>query len=70
MYLSESEAARLAALAQREGTSQADVIRRAISQYVPRQRANRDFALSTSGDGPGGSIADLAERELLEGFGS
>jgi predicted DNA-binding protein len=70
VYLSEAEVARLAALAEREGVSQADVIRRAIRQYVPEQRGNRDFALSRSGSGPGGSIADIPEDELLEGFGA
>lgn len=70
VYLTEAEAARLAALARTEGTSQATVIRRAIEQYVPAQRTSRDFALSGCADGPGGSVADLDEAELLEGFGS
>lgn len=70
VYLSEAEVARLAALAEREGVSQADVIRRAIRQYVPERRGSRDFALSRSGSGPGGSIADIPEDELLEGFGA
>lgn len=70
MYLNEDELARLAAMAYREGTSQAEVIRRAIRTYEPLRRGDRDFALAASADGPGGSIADLAEEELLEGFGS
>jgi Ribbon-helix-helix protein, copG family len=70
VYLSESEAARLAALARQEGISQADVIRRAIRQYLPEQRGTRRFALSNSADGPGGSIADIPDDELLDGFGS
>lgn len=57
-------------LAEREGVSQADVIRRAIRQYIPERRGSRDFALSRSGAGPGDSIADIPEDELLEGFGT
>lgn len=70
VYLSEPEATRLAALARQEGVSQADVIRRAIRQYVPEQRGMRHFALSNSADGPGGSIADIPDDELFDGFGS
>jgi predicted transcriptional regulator len=70
VYLTEAEAARLAALARIEGTSQAGVIRRAIEQYVPAPRASRDFALSGCASGPGGSVADVDEAELLDGFGS
>jgi hypothetical protein len=70
VYLSEDEVARLAALAHTEGTSQADVIRRAIRQYVPRTAGQRDFAVRGSGVGPGTSVADIDEQELLEGFGS
>ncbi|MGH9092208.1 MAG: ribbon-helix-helix protein, CopG family, partial [Acidimicrobiales bacterium] len=35
MYLNDEEIARLAALAEREGTSQAEVLRRAIRLYEP-----------------------------------
>ena len=70
VYLTAEEVARLAALAEREGTSQAEVIRRAIRRYEPERLGNRDFSLFGSADGPGGSIADLAEDELLEGLGS
>lgn len=69
VYLTAEERARLAALAAREGVSQAEVIRRAIRVYEPRP-GDRNFALSASGDGPGGSMADLPEEELLDGLGS
>jgi hypothetical protein len=69
VYLTDGEVSRLAELAEREGISQADVIRRAIRTYVPEQRGNRDFALSRIGEGAGGSIADVPDEELLEGFG-
>lgn len=70
VYLPDEDATRLADLARQEGISQADVIRRAIRRYVPSQRANRDFALSGSGEGPGGSIADIPDKDLLDGFGA
>lgn len=70
MYLTEDEVARLAVLANREGTSQAEVIRRAIRMYEPERHGDRNFALVASADGPGGSIADVSDEELLEGFGS
>jgi len=70
VYLNAEEIARLASLAQREGISQAEVIRRAIRLYEPRRPANRDFSLVGSADGPGGSVADVTEEQLLEGFGA
>jgi len=70
VYLSEEEISQLAKLAKREGTSQAEVIRRAIRLYRPEQRGDRDFALAGVADGPGGSIADLSDEELLDGFGT
>jgi len=69
VYLGAEETARLAKLAEREGTSQAEVIRRAIRVYEPETRGDRNFSLARSADGPGGSIAALGEDELLEGFG-
>ena len=70
VYLSDEELARLATLAEREGTSQADVIRRAIRTYEPERPGDRNFALIAVADGPGTSVADVPEEELLKGFGS
>ena len=70
MYLHEDEIARLAALAEREQTTQAEVVRRAIRQYQPSGRGDREFALAAVGEGPGNSVADLDDDDLLEGFGS
>lgn len=70
VYLSTGEANRLAALAKREGTSQSEVIRRAIRTYEPQGRGDRDFSLAGSGAGSGRSIADETEADLLEGFGA
>lgn len=70
VYLSDEESARLARLATQEGTSQAQVIRRAIGTYEPSLRPDRELALTAVADGPGGSVADLEEDELLDGFGA
>lgn len=69
VYLSGSEIVRLEWLADREGTSQAEVIRRAIATYEPERPGDRDFVGAGSFDGPGDSVADIPEEELLEGFG-
>ena len=70
VYLSDDETARLTALAKREGASQAEMIRRAIRTYVPERRGDRNFSLIGSAEGPGDSVADMSEEELLKGFGS
>lgn len=70
VYLDEDDARRLAMLAELEGESQAEVLRKAIRAYVPRPRGARRFVLDGAGEGPGGSIADIDEKVLLEGFGA
>lgn len=70
MYLSEREQERLAQLAREEGRSQAEIIREAIASYRAKGSRDRDFAMARSGDGPGGSVADIPEDELLRGFGA
>ncbi|MGQ0575479.1 MAG: ribbon-helix-helix protein, CopG family [Pseudonocardia sp.] len=69
VYLDDDDVRRLAMIAEMEGESQAEVLRKAIRAYVPRPRGARRFALDGVGEGPGGSVADLDERELLRGFG-
>lgn len=70
VYLDEDDIRRLAMIAELEGESQSEVLRKAIRAYVPRPRGRRQFAVYRAGEGPGGSIADIDERELLKGFGS
>ncbi|MDQ2709038.1 MAG: ribbon-helix-helix domain-containing protein [Actinomycetota bacterium] len=70
VYLDEDDARRLAMLAELEGESQAEVLRKAIRAYLPRPRSERSFALDGIGEGPGGSVADVDERILLDGFGT
>jgi predicted DNA-binding protein len=70
VYLGDDEIERLDRLARQEGTSQAEVIRRAISTYTPRRSRDRDFSLARVARGSGTSVADLSEQELLEGLGA
>jgi hypothetical protein len=69
VYLTDAERDRLAWLAEVEGRSQAEILRAAIHAYEPRRGRDRDFVGARSFDGPGYSVADLPEEELLEGFG-
>jgi len=69
VYLNDEELARLSVLAEREGTSQAEVLRRAIRTYEPERHGDRNFALVAVAEGPGGSVADFDDEELLAGFG-
>lgn len=70
VYLSSEEATRLAELAKREGTSQAEVIRRAIKNYEPVRHGDRNFALAGVATGSGISVAALTDDELMKGFGA
>ena len=68
VYLADEQAERLARLAREEGRSQAEVLRAALDSYQPRGTDDRDFALDGCVTGPGDSIADLDEDQLLRGF--
>jgi hypothetical protein len=69
LYLRESEIERLKELSRRTGRTQADLVREAIAVYEPGP-PDRDFAIFTHGaEGPGDSVADHDEEELLEGLG-
>jgi hypothetical protein len=51
------------------GCASAEVIRRAIRLYEPERKRDRNFVLVRIAEGPGGSIADVPEGDLVEGFG-
>jgi predicted DNA-binding protein len=72
VYLTERESKRLAELARSEGRSQSEIIREAITAYIPTGRGDRDFALAAGfariDDDPR-PISEMPEDELLEGFG-
>lgn len=67
MYLTQQEIRRLEELARRTGRSKAQLVREAIASYDPRP--DDDFTFIAAGEGPGDSVADHPERELLDGFG-
>ncbi len=69
VYLTESEAETLRNLAEREGRSQAAVLREALSIYDERSVPDRDFEMEGIFDGDGTSIADVPDDELMKGFG-
>jgi predicted DNA-binding protein len=70
--LTERESKRLAELARAEGRSQAEIIREAITAYVPAGKGDADFALAAGfpriDDDPR-PIPEIPEDELLDGFG-
>jgi predicted DNA-binding protein len=72
VYLTERESRRLAELARMEGRSQAEIIREAITAYIPAGKGEGDFALAAGfariDDDPR-PISEIPEAELLEGFG-
>lgn len=70
VYLSDELAERLARIARETGRSQAEVLRAAVAAYQPAPATDRAFALAGCVTGPGGSIADVDEDELLRGFGT
>lgn len=67
LYLTASEERRLDELARRTGRSKAQLVREAITSYDPTPASG--FSFIGAGEGPGDSVADHDERELLEGFG-
>jgi predicted transcriptional regulator len=69
LYLEMEQAERLRWLAEREGRSQAAILREAIELYEAQVSRRRDFACAGSAEGPGDSMADIAEDQYLVGFG-
>jgi predicted DNA-binding protein len=72
VYLTERESRRLAELADAEGRSQAEIIREAITAYVPAAKREGDFELAAGFariDSDPRPISEIPEDELLEGFG-
>jgi predicted transcriptional regulator len=69
IYLDDEHVARLKRLAEAEGRAQADIVRDAITMYESTTRRPRKFAMDGVACGPGGSIADIPDEELMKGFG-
>lgn len=72
VYLTERESRRLAELARSEGRSQAEILREAITAYIPSGHGDGQCALAVSfpriDDDPR-PISEIPEDELLDGFG-
>ena len=69
VYLTDREVERLRRLARETGRSQAELVREAIATYDPHAPRPRRFASFAVAQGPGDSVADHDEADLLEGFG-
>ena len=72
VYLTERESRRLAELAESEGRPQAEIIREAITAYVPAVRGEGDFALAAGFprvDSDPRPISAIPDEDLLNGFG-
>ena len=72
VYLSERESQRLAELARSEGRSQSEIIRDAITAYIPAGAGDDDFALAAGFhriDADPRPISEIPDDELLNGFG-
>ena len=74
VYLEDAQAERLARLALREGRSQAEILRDAITAYESPATSDRRFEVATGfpriDDGDNRPISQISESELLEGFGA
>jgi predicted transcriptional regulator len=69
IYLHDSDDERLRHLAEREGRSRAEIVRAALAAYEAQQVSDRRFSLTGAWEGDGSSVADIAELDLLRGFG-
>jgi hypothetical protein len=69
LYLDDGDVERVRRLAEREGRSQAEVVRAALASYETELLGRRRFALTGAAEGDGRSVADIADEDLLQGFG-
>lgn len=70
IYLTTREISHLARMSRLEGRPQAEIVRDAIVSYgSARAGQGREFAIDAVGEGPGDSVAELTDAELLRGFG-
>jgi predicted transcriptional regulator len=72
VYLTDREARRLAELSKAEGRSQSEIIREAITSYVPASHGADEFALARGFpriDSDPRPISEIPADELMRGFG-
>ena len=70
LYLTEEDQELLKHLADTTHSSQAQVLREALALYAVRTLStSQEFALFGVAEGPGDSVKDIPEGDLLKGFG-
>ena len=67
--LDDEQVERLKRMAETEMKSEEQLLRDLISRYAVESGHERVFAMDGIVEGPGGSIADIPDDELLKGFG-
>jgi predicted transcriptional regulator len=67
--LDDEQAERLQRMAQTEMKTEDQVINDLIRRYAVESGHERTFAMEAAGRGPGGSVADIPDDELMRGFG-
>ena len=67
--LDDEQVARLRRMAEAEMRTEEDLLRDMIGRYAVDRGHERHFAMERAGRGPGGSVADIPDEELLKGFG-
>lgn len=69
IMLDDEQIERLRRMARAEMRSEDELIRDFINRYAVESGHERVFAMEGIVEGPGGSVADIPEEELLKGFG-
>jgi predicted DNA-binding protein len=67
--LDDEQVERIRRMAEAEMKTEDQLIRDIISRYAVESGHERVFAMDGAGRGPGDSVADIPEEELLQGFG-
>jgi hypothetical protein len=60
---------RLQRMAETEMKSEEQLLHDVLKRYAVDSGHERVFAMDGAGRGPGGSVADIPDDELMEGFG-
>jgi hypothetical protein len=69
IVLDDEQVERIRRMAEAEMKTEEQLLRDLIGRYAVERGHERVFAMEGVVEGPGGSVADVPEEELLEGFG-
>ena len=69
IMLDDEQVERLKRMAETEMKSEDQLIADIIKRYAVESGHERVFAMFGAGRGPGGSVADIPDDELMKGFG-